>query len=391
MISFVVFILILGILILIHEFGHFSAAKKMGVKVEEFGFGFPPRLYSIKKGETVYSLNSLPIGGFVKVFGEEYSELHTAKGAKLLNRAFVYKKPYQKAFIVIAGVLMNFILAIAIYYALLGANGFSSDPLLMLGKYHFKFGNAEEKVLVGAVLPKSPAYLAGLSQGDIIETVNNVPLTNNESAQTIHTPEELISFVNNARSNPIELHTVNVRNGKKNNIVVKPYYNPDPQIKRFVIGISLGEAAIIHYNSFTEKALSGFLHAYNVSAYNISILGQLVGSSVKTKSLSEVSNAVSGPIGIFGEIDDIVKNSGSKLFINLLNVVALLSISLGTINIFPFPALDGGRLVFIVYEWITGKKTNPKIEQYVNLGGMIFLLTLAAVVSFNDILRLIHK
>lgn len=389
MISVIVFILILAVLIIIHELGHFIAAKWNGVKVEEFGFGFPPRIVGVKRGETLYSLNALPIGGFVKVYGEEYRELDTKKNRRLLNRAFVYKKPGKKAVIVVAGVIMNFLLAVGIYYVLLAGNHFQSDPLLLLNKYRFRFGRTEERIVFGSVLPDTPAYKAGLAQGDTITAIRMIPATNLGETGALSSPEGLISFINAARNTPLEIKTENIRNGTKKTVVVQPYYRAE--LKRFVIGVSLGQTVVLHYDSSVEKALAGFLHSYNVSVYNLSLISQLISSSFKEKSFGPVSQAVSGPIGIFGEIDDIMKNSGGKTLINLLNVVALLSLSLGTINILPFPALDGGRLVFIAYEWITKKRAGQRLEQYVNLAGIIFLLTIAGLVSLNDILRLLHK
>lgn len=382
MISLLVFVLILGILVVIHELGHFIAAKKMGVKVEEFGFGFPPRLFGKKKGETLYSINALPIGGFVKVYGEEYSELEKQKTSEK-NRAFVYKKPWQKAVIIIAGVVMNLLLGIGIYYFLLGSNGFTSEPVFLLDQYKFAFGRQQNHILIGAAVKGSPAEKAGLKTGDQIIEISNGKTT------VVSSPEELVSFVDKNGAKELKIVVKNVRNGAVRVVTVTPYYNKE--LKRYVIGISLASTATIHYETPVEKALSGVYHAYNLSSYNLNVFSNLLASSFREKSVGPVSQSVAGPIGIFAEINDIVHSSGSKFIVNLLSITALLSISLAVMNILPFPALDGGRLVFVAYEWITGKRPNAKIEQYVNLAGMITLLTLAIVVSLNDILRIFAR
>jgi regulator of sigma E protease len=131
------------------------------------------------------------------------------------------------------------------------------------------------------------------------------------------------------------------------------------------------------------------LHSYNVLEYNFAAIGHLIGISIKQKSAAPVSGAVSGPIGIYSVVQDMVQTSGAQLARNILNLMALLSLSLGVMNILPFPALDGGRMVFIVYEWITKKQVNKRIENITNLVGFMFLMGLAVLVSINDILRLI--
>src|SRR3989344_1857066 len=164
--SIIIFLLILGILILVHEFGHFIAAKKNGVLVEEFGFGFPPRLFGKKIGETLYSLNLIPFGGFVKLFAEEYKEVGAGIAAKK-KRAFVFKPPAVKALIIVAGVLMNIILAIFLYYVTLSLNNFRSEPLPLIGEYSFRFGKQENRIIVGAVTANSPASRTKIQAGDV--------------------------------------------------------------------------------------------------------------------------------------------------------------------------------------------------------------------------------
>jgi regulator of sigma E protease len=390
MISIIIFILILGTLVLIHEFGHFIFAKKNGVLVEEFGFGFPPRIFGVKKGETLYSINLLPIGGFVKLYGEEYQELNQLRQSKNIlppkKRAFVFKKPFQKFLIIIGGVLMNVILAPGIYYFLLGTNQFQSEPLPLFNQFHFTFGKQQGQVIIAEVVKNSPASKVGITTED---AVVRFKVNSSNNWVTITSASQLISEIKNRAKQKVTIQLVNIRSGNQKTVMVIPYYNL--QLKRAIIGANLIDAVIIKYDSITDKLLSGFLHSYNLIGYNISVFGDLISTSFKSRNIEPVSQTVSGPIGIFAVVNDLVQSSGRKLVVNLLNVVALLSLSLALINILPLPALDGGRLVFVIYEWITGKQVQAKVEKYINAIGFIFLISLAIVISINDILKFFVK
>ena len=148
------------------------------------------------------------------------------------------------------------------------------------------------------------------------------------------------------------------------------------------------DTVVIKYTSPVDKTFAGFFHAYNMSVYNIKTIGYLVQSAFKTKNAEPVSQSLSGPIGILAFVNDIVSTSGGKLLTNLLNIIALFSLSLATINIMPFPALDGGRLVFVIYEWISGRRPNATFERYFNGAGMAFLLLLMVFISINDVAKL---
>ncbi len=381
--AILVFILILALIVLIHEFGHFIAAKKNKVLVEEFGFGFPPRLLSVKKGETVYSLNLIPLGGFVKVYGEEYQE---EKNTLIKNRAFIYKKPSQKALIVFAGILMNIILGIFIYYILLSINNFKSDPIPVINNYHFKFGQQEERVLAGSIVKNSPAENAGIKYGDLFLSIK---LSQNQVTNIeINTAKQLISLISQTQNQPVYLELENVQNGQHKTVKVVPVFNE--KLNRPIIGVELADVMLIKYQNPQDKLFSGFLHAYNIVDFTFYTTGYLISSSFKQKNIAPLSETTSGPIGIFSLVNDTVKNSGKKLAINLMNLVALLSLSIGVINILPLPPLDGGKLAFILYEWTSGRRVNQIFEKYFSLLGFVFLVSLAIVVSINDIIKLVH-
>ena len=378
MISIITFVLTLAVLVLIHEFGHFIAAKKNGVRVEEFGFGFPPRIFGKKIGETLYSINLIPIGGFVKLYGEEQQEL---EGKPLSEHdkkhSFVYKKHWQKAVIIVAGVCMNIILGVSIYYGLLATNHFTSEPLPVFQSFQFPFGKQKSQIFIIDVTENSPAKQSGLTQEDVILSLNNVPL---------QSKDDLIQKISSSQDTSITLLTENVRNGVRKTVMVTPKYNAE--LKRAIIGIGLSDVTTISYEKPVEKLFSGFLHSYNVVAYTFHTFGYFISSAIATKSITPVSQSVSGPVGIYRVVNDIVTTSGNKFVINLLNLIALLSISLAVMNILPFPALDGGRFVFIVYEWISHRKVSAKVEGITNYAGFIFLFGLIILITLNDILKL---
>ncbi len=352
-----IFFIILLILVVVHEFGHFIAAKKMGVLVEEFGFGFPPRVIGKKIGETLYSLNLLPIGGFVKVFGEEYSDLKNKKmDDSLKGRAFAYKKPWQKALIVIAGVVMNFLLG------------------WILISYLFTQGvpTPVDRVTVEQVQPSSPAEAAGLRTGTVIQK-----LVKDSKTYDLTSTNDLIILTKKFSGNPITLIVQD--GGVVKQITITPRKNP-PQ-GQGPLGVSL--------TSFVEKKYPwyqapwyGLKEAANITQHFFTELGKIIFLFM---TFQRPSVDVVGPVGIAQFTGQAVKLGNNAV----INLMALLSLNLAVINILPFPALDGGRLVFIIYEWITKKKTNPTLERNLNLAGIVTILLLAVLITAHDIMKLL--
>lgn len=383
MLSFFVFLLILGILVIIHEFGHFIAAKKNGVKVEEFGFGIPPRMWGKRFGETIYSINWLPIGGFVKVLGEEESQL---KGVHLTekdrDRTFSRKPAHVKLLILTAGVIMNVLLAIAIFYGLLNSTNFVSDPILLLNDYTFRFGQSQPVTVIAGILEKTPASKTSLKAGDI---VTRVQIKGSNNWFYISDAKSLTSIINTAKNTPVIVETADFYSRQTKTVTVSPFY--DKEEKRNIIGVSLVPATSLDYSS--TKLTAGLQHSYNLTAYNAHVIGSLIARSFEKKSVGPVSQVVSGPVGIFGYVDQILKNSGKQLVVNVLNLLGVLSLSLAFINILPFPALDGGRAAVVLYESITRKSINPDFERRMNMIGFGALLTLIVLITVNDIIKLL--
>lgn len=353
----VVFIIILAILVLVHELGHFIAAKKNGIKVEEFGFGFPPRIWGFKKGETLYSINLLPIGGFVKLYGEEYHEEDGTKvDPKLKNRAFVNKKPWQKAIVIVAGVLMNFMLA------------------WVLITYLFTQGvpTPTNNVIVDNVKPGTPAAQAGLLAKDEIISVRV-----DATEQKVSSTGELIALSKKYGGQKVVF--IIKRGETTKGVTVVPRKNPPAG--EGPLGIVITSYVNKKYPWY-EAPFYGLIHSFQITRQIVVELSKTLVSLV-TAGGAKVD--VAGPIGIAQFTGQAIKFGNNAV----LELMALLSLNLAVVNILPFPALDGGRLVFVVYEWITRRHVNKKIEQYTNIFGMVVLLSLAALISINDIVKLL--
>lgn len=357
MLSIIIFILILSLLILVHELGHFIAAKKNGILVEEFGIGIPPRLFGIKIGETLYSINLLPFGGFNKLYGEEYQEMDNKKKAdpKLKSRAFSYKKPWQKATVVLAGVIGNFLLG-WLLISILFTNGVPVNT---------------NKVIVEKVQKNSPAEKAGVKINDVIKKITK------EKEYVLSSPEELVNLTNKFSGEEI-LITIE-RNNENISFKLRP--RKDPPKGEGSLGIVITSYEIKKYPWY-QAPFFGLVEAVNmtkqIASELLKILFQLI-TFQKTKTAG-----ISGPIGIASYTSQVVKYGASAI----LQFTAILSLNLAVLNILPFPALDGGRLIFVIYEWVTKRKVNKKIEQYTNLAGMATLLLLLIIVTIFDIMKI---
>lgn len=372
---------------LIHELGHFFMAKKFGIKVEEFGFGFPPRMFSKKIGETIYSVNWLPIGGFVKLYGED-----EAGGGKLVTsnklqvtsrdkkRAFFAKSAWQRATVIIAGVVMNVFLAAIIYYAFLGISGFKTT-LPLLSDYKF-FGVNQtniNEVVISAVSKNSPAEKKGLKPLTKIIAVNG---------EQIKDSKRFIDIVSQNKGKEIEIVYSLLQTNETRTTKVTPRVSPPKDEGALGVGLFSLSSAVLNYQTPIQKVFSGIIHPVNLMGYNLNVMAQLVKVSVEKKTTEPLSQGIAGPVGIASLTGSIleIQNLKEKI-LNLLNLAGILSISLAFFNILPIPALDGGRLFFILIEAVIGKKVNQRIESLIHTIGMIVLLGLMALITFKDIGR----
>ena len=370
--TLLIFIVILSLLVLVHEFGHFITAKKSGIKVEEFGLGIPPRAYGKKIGDTIYSVNWLPFGGFVKLYGEDAHE-----GAALTDpHSFISKPWYIRMLVITAGVIMNFLLAIIFYYVFFMFNGYKSFTLPLMFDYNFRFGTKDiRNTIVMDILPQSNADEAGLSLGDTILKVNDVTVSNVDDVktQTAKNRDSVKILIEEYPSQRIKEYTFKP--------MISEQGNP-------ALGVYLGKAVIISYDKPVQKMFSGFLHSYNMLFYSIHSLKTVITESFTTKTIAPVSESVSGPVGIYNVVGGIMKYSKDRLLLSLVDFVALLSLSLGFLNILPIPALDGGRLIFVIVEVLRGgKKVNQELEARIHGFGMAIMLGLFVLITIKDIIR----
>lgn len=351
--SIIIAILIFSVIIIIHEFGHYIAAVKSGVLVEEFAIGMGPVLLKTQKGETQYSLRLFPIGGFCRMRGED-SESDD-------GRAFCQKKVSSRVIITAAGAVMNFILAI-----------------ILLSIVTFMSGT--ELLEVGSVLDGYNAKEAGILPGDRITGLDG---------KTILTYYDFIIELSNKAGSPVEIRIK--RDGETKIIPVTPKYNNEEQ--RYLVGFSpvikagtlngdIGGARI----GIFESIKSGFMDfLFYIKITFVSIAGLLTG-------LFTIKD-MAGPIGIVQTIGTAYTQTSSQgfayTFIYMANFTAIISANIGIFNLLPLPALDGGRLVFLLIEGIRRKPLNPNKEGMVHFVGLVLLMIFAVFVAISDIGKLL--
>ncbi len=359
-------------LILVHEFGHFIVAKKQGIYVEEFGLGIPPRIIGKKIGETIYSLNLLPFGGFVRLKGEDTEEYSDED----LNdpRSFISKTPLQRAAVLLAGVFMNICFGVLLFYLFMFINGFKTSPIPLMFDHEFKFGDVQETNTVIFGFSEESPLKDQMELGEAIVSINGNEVNSVEDVRKqVEGNEDLVVKVRDLTAGD------SVRD-----LAVEPYKNEEGKER---LGVYLGTSAEIYYQKPLQKASSGFLHTYNVLTYSINGFGNLIGVSVRERSAEPLSETVSGPIGIYSLVDTIMDYSKGRVFLNLIDLMALISVSLAFLNVLPLPALDGGRILFILIEAVRGKRVNPEFEAKVHRVGLLALLSLLILVSVRDVTR----
>lgn len=370
-----VFLITILILVLIHEFGHYIASKKFNIKVLEFGFGLPPRAWGKKIGETIYSINWLPFGGFVRLLGEDEID----KKALDNERSFAKAALHKRITVVVAGVLMNLSLAWVLFYIVLTSQNFKVDiPLLAPHNFVGVTQTKEEYVLIGNVASDSPAQKAGIKSGDRVIAFENVPILS---------ADDLVKKTKENLGKEITLTLSDIQKTQTQTLKVTPRENPPKD--QGALGVTLGSFAVSHleYAKPWQKILSGPIHGYNLTIYSGKILGNTITTSLRKKDFSPLSQNVAGPLGITQLVKQLLEIKNP--LIPYLDFMAALSLNLAIVNILPFPGLDGGRLLFLSIEAITRKKTHPTLEKYVHTAGLIILLSLIFLVTISDIKKII--
>lgn len=362
--SVILFILILAVLILVHEFGHFIVAKKAGMRVDEFGLGLPPRAVKLwEKNGTVYSLNWIPFGGFVKIFGEDFEDAGITQGG--LSNSFMSRPKHWQALVLVAGVTMNILFA-----WLLLSLGFMTGMPTAVDEESEHVKDAE--VMVTSVFDDTPAFNTGLQVGDRILAVTSDSRHIERDSVTV---ENFQNIVGNAPGSV----ALTIKRGEEiRTVAVTPTQIPD--IEQKAIGISLAMVGTlklpVHLAFFEGASMTiGVTRDIAIGLWNL-LFDAMRGNA----DFSQVT----GPVGIAGLVGD-ARELG---FAYLLTFTAFISLNLAVLNLVPFPALDGGRLLFVLIEAIKGSPINPKVFRVVNGIGFGLLLLLMVIVTFNDIVRL---
>jgi len=357
----ILFIFILGLLIFVHEIGHFAAAKIGGIKVEEFAFGFPPRIWSRKRGETRYAINAIPIGGYVKMLGET-DESDSP-------RSFSKKKPLTRALVSIAGVIMNVILAwlILMLGFAIGMSPLVSASSSIPGKI------ISTSVIIAGVEADSAASKVGLAQGDELLQGHGV----GEADVVFTTAAALVDFTKSHAGKEVEM--VYKRNGQESLVSATL-----PEDSETPLGVAVVDNSLIRTPLYLAPIVA-FREIVRIIEINFVFLGNFFKQLFAT---GVVSKEVGGPVAIY-VFTGMAVRAGVMV---VMQFIAILSISLALINILPFPALDGGRLLFIILEKIFRRKVvKENIENIIHAVGFVLILLFAVLVTYKDIVNFIIK
>lgn len=354
--SIVIAVIIFGIIVIIHEFGHYIMAVRAGILVEEFALGMGPKLFGVTKGDTLYSIRLFPVGGFCKMLGDDADNDD--------ERAFNNKSVGARISVISAGVVMNFLLALLIFIVLAGLNGFAIP-------------------VIKSVAPGLPAEAAQLRPGDRITSLNG---------QKVNIYEDLSYALSESRDTNI---TVGIRRDKEHFMInVVPVY--DQSLDRYLIGFECQRKAPLFGDGQVDvslqraNVLETFLNGYHRIFFFMKVnLKGIVNIFTFRADMAEVS----GPIGIVNAIgetyEESIKDGLFYTIQTIMSFVAMLSASLALFNLLPLPALDGGRLIFLLIEAVRRKPVSPEKEGMVHFIGFVMLMILAVFVAYNDIIRIL--
>ncbi len=350
-----IFIIVLSLLVFVHEFGHFCAARLLGVKVKEFGFGFPPRLWGIRRKETTYSINWIPVGGFVRLHGEDGEEQDAG--------SFVRADAWRRFIILVAGVVMNIILAFGVF-AIGFASGLPTD-VTEGAPAGAKVRNVELQVI--AVADGSAAAKAGLQPGDVVVSIDGVATT---------LPTQVQQRTRNVSAQDVRVQYE--RNGLVQEKTIPLALIPGTE--NTGLGVSLAQIGTVSFG-IGRAIVEGARATYESFWAIIQAFAQLI---VNLVAHGQVSADVAGPVGIA-----VLTGQVAQLgFSYILQFTALLSLNLALINILPIPALDGGRVLFLAIERLRGKPLRRVTEAKIHSAGFAALLALVALITLRDVLRL---
>ena len=366
--SILIFIVVIVALIVVHEFGHFIVAKWSGMRVDEFGLGYPPRAMVIgKMGETEYTLNWLPFGGFVKIYGEDGK----VPGDASDPRAFTARPRILQALVLVAGVAMNLLFA----YVLITGALIAGTPRALSDNEIAIAQNVE--LAVANVLPGSPAAQAGLLPGDVILSAED-----GHNMLTETTPAAFTKFISLGGSNKTITLSVRHADGEEALLFARPIEGLiASDLSRPVIGVEVATVGVVPL-SFGSAIIEGVSLTWGATKMTaVGLWHFFYGIFTLSADLSQVA----GPVGIAG----VVGTASMQGFGYLFSIMAIISINLALINLIPIPALDGGRLLFVIIESIIRRPIKPVVAQALNGIGFVFLILLMLVVTAHDIFKIV--
>lgn len=358
MLTVIIFILVLSLLVFVHELGHFITAKRAGARIDEFSIGFPPRLWSTHKDGTRYSIGAIPFGGYVKIFGEDEAQ-------KDEPGAFGTLSVGKRAWVLTAGVLMNLLLAVVLmaFVSALGQPTTVTDANIHNAK--------DVAITVLQVGPNSPADEAGIKLGDEIVRAQ-------VGEKSIATRTDVAALSAFLRDHQGQETTLTLQRGEEI-LTITTTLRENPTHSEGALGVALAPVGIVQ-TPVWQAPWEGVKNTALMGVAMVGALQQIGGNISEGRGLE----GLAGPVGIATLTGDAARMG----FIFLLQFTAFLSLNLAILNILPFPALDGGRLVFLAVEKVKGRPVTPKIEQATHAAGMALLLLFILWVTYKDILRL---
>lgn len=363
--AILLFFIVLFVLILVHEWGHFIVAKKTGMRVDEFGIGFPPKLFGKKWHGTEYTFNALPIGGFVRIAGENADG--TEEDGTIPEDSFAAKGKLAQAAVLVAGVTMNILFAWVLFAA-----------VFMVGlptAVDEESASSDAALTITHVVKDGPADLALLPIGAEI-----MSMTAGENELTVLTPTSFSNFIQTHSEDAITVTFLNAGESKEISIDPQTGIIPDSP-KRAAVGVALSLVEVVQKPIHVALYDASIMTVQSLGAITVGITTLAIESVKGTADFSEVA----GPIGIVGLVGDAAEFGVTSL----LMFTAIISLNLAVINMLPFPALDGGRLVMVGIEAVTRRPINPVWVARVNLGGFALLMLLMVAVTWSDISKIL--
>lgn len=333
---------VFGLLVLAHEWGHFAVAKAMGMRVDEFAIGFGPRLWSARRGETLYSLRCVPLGGFTDIAGMDPADNDAGE------RGYSAKPPWRRLATILAGPAMNLVLPVFIFFALFLTVGISAPS---------------RTNQLGDLMPNLPAQRAGLRPGDVVERING---------QSVANWDDMVALINAAGTEPLAFEVR--RNGEALRATLAAERDPDSG--RLLVGIT---SPMVHYQpGIAQSAVMSVQRTCTITRQMLLGLARLV----RGEDVAELS----GPLGVAQMAGEVTATGG---FAALMNFAALLSLNLGIINLVPIPALDGGHVLVTLLETLAGRRLSAQALHYTQVAGVTVLVAIMLFATRNDLVRIL--